>query len=160
MNNLRRALVLAAIALCGSSASAYHYGMAGCGIGSLAFKDQPGKIQIVAATLNDLISPQTSAISSGTSGCVDHQGGDVAATYIESNNEVIKKEVAQGHGESLNGLLTMWGCSDSATVGSVLQSNYNQIYSTSTPEAAQVSQSMKSVIKSSQATATACKTLI
>lgn len=159
MTNLTRALALIVV-FCGSNAMASNYGMAGCGVGSLVFKDQPGKIQIVAATLNDLISPQTSAISSGTSGCVDTPAGDVAALYIDSNKEVLKKEVAQGRGESLNGLLTMWGCNDSSAVGSVLQSNYNQIYNTSAPQAAQISQSMKSVIKSSQATASACKTLI
>lgn len=161
MNNLRRLVVLMAM-LCGSNAMAYHYGMAGCGVGSLVFKDQAGPVQIFAATLNDLISPQTSAISSGTSGCTDNPASDndVTTTYIESNQEVLKKEVAQGRGESLNGLLTMWGCNNSQTVGTVLQKNYQQIYSTSSVEAAQISQNMKSAIKSNQAAANACKTLI
>ncbi len=35
-----------------SQSYANHFGMAGCGLGSLVFGDQTGKIQIVAATIN------------------------------------------------------------------------------------------------------------
>lgn len=67
-----------------SQAHAYHYGMAGCGLGSLVFQDQPGKIQIVAATVNNIVSPQTSAITSGTSGCYEDGSASAKLDYIET----------------------------------------------------------------------------
>src|SRR6266511_1273208 len=45
------------------------YGAAGCGLGAMAFKDQPGGIQIIAATLNDICANQTFGITFGTSNC-------------------------------------------------------------------------------------------
>jgi hypothetical protein len=111
----------------GSSSFAYHYGMAGCGLGTLVFKDQPGKIQIVAATLNELIVPQTSAITTGSSNCYEASSSEAANQYIESNKDALLKDISQGQGETLAGLLTIYGCSDVNEVGATLQSNYQNI---------------------------------
>lgn len=111
-----------------SQAQAYHYGMAGCGLGSLVFKDQPGKIQIVAATVNDLVSPQTSAITSGTSGCYD--GGSSAAklNYIEINKVSLKEDAARGQGETLEGLMTLLGCNEQPAIKTEIKNNYQTIF--------------------------------
>ena len=111
-----------------SEAQAYHYGMAGCGLGSLAFKDQPGMIQVAAATVNNIVSPQTSAITSGTSGCYD--SGSVAAKidYIETNKVSLKEDAARGQGETLEGLMTLLGCSEHPAVKSELKSNFQTIF--------------------------------
>ncbi len=45
------------------------YGTAGCGLGSMAFGNQKGAIQILAATTNGLFGTQTFGITSGTSNC-------------------------------------------------------------------------------------------
>ena len=42
------------------------YGTAGCGLGSMAFGDQPGGIQILAATTNGILGNQTFGITFGT----------------------------------------------------------------------------------------------
>lgn len=123
------------IALCAYNvALANHYGMAGCGLGSLVFKDEPGPIQIVAATLNNLVSPQTSAITSGTSGCYEPRGEDVQINYIESNKYTLKEDAARGVGETLSGLSLVLGCQDSQGFNTEIKSNYNSIFKSENPK--------------------------
>lgn len=111
-----------------SQSYAAHFGMAGCGLGSLIFADQPGKIQIVAATINNAVSPQTSAITSGTSGCYEEQGSSASLNYIETNIVSLKEDAARGQGETIEGLMTLLGCSQSPSVKSEIKSNYQQIF--------------------------------
>lgn len=113
-----------------SSAQAYHYGMAGCGVGGMVFNDQPGMIQIVAGTLNNLISPQTSAITSGTSGCYDVGGSTAQVNYIETNKISLKSDIARGNGETLDGLMTMLGCKETNSVKMDIKNNYKNIFNT------------------------------
>jgi len=142
--------------LAGSSSFAYNYGMAGCGLGSLVFKDQPGKIQIASSLINYFIIPQTSAITTGSSNCSEVSAEDVASHYIENNSDSLKKDISQGNGETLNGLLTLWGCDNVDQVGANLQSNYQQIYSTS--NTVEVGSNLKKVIR--QNNTNSCTTLI
>lgn len=154
MNLLNRTLILMFL-LAGARSFAFHYGTAGCGLGAMAFKDQPGKIQIVASILNNLVVPQTSAITTGSSNCTEVSAGDVAAHYIESNGEALQKDISQGRGETLSGLLTLWGCGNTDQVGADLQSNYQQIYGNNNAE---VSANLKKVIR--QNNSNSCTTLI
>lgn len=114
-----------------SSAFAGKYGTAGCGIGALVLGDQPGKIQLVAATLNNIIVPQTSAITTGTSNCtedgvaLENKEQDY---FAEANFEVLKQETAQGRGENLDAFASLFGCSaDQFSVS--MQQNYDAIFS-------------------------------
>ncbi len=71
----------------GAAMSEKGYGMAGCGLGSLAFGDDNGKIQIIAATTNGTSGTQTFGITSGTSNC-NPEDANVAANmnvYVEAN---------------------------------------------------------------------------
>ena len=111
-----------------SQSYANHYGMAGCGLGSLVFADQPGKIQIVAATVNNMVSPQTSAITSGTSGCYEEQGSSAQLNYIETNIVSLKADAARGQGETIEGLMTLLGCQQADSVKSEIKNNYRQIF--------------------------------
>jgi hypothetical protein len=131
------ALVLLAVA---SMASAAKYGTAGCGLGSLAFGDQKGMIQIVAATVNNILVPQTSAITTGTSNCTEDGVALVdreRALFAEANFQVIKQEIAMGKGENVAVLASLYGC-DGASVGSfgsAVQASYGTIgKSTNAPE--------------------------
>ncbi|MBX7232234.1 MAG: DUF3015 domain-containing protein [Bdellovibrionales bacterium] len=123
-----------------SQAHANHYGMAGCGLGSLVFQDQPGKIQIVAATLNRIVSPQTSAITSGTSGCFEEGSYSAKLNYIETNMVSLKADAARGQGETLDGLITLMGCQNS--VKGEFKTNYKKIFSHTQPK--QVFEAIKS----------------
>lgn len=115
-----------------SMASAAKYGTAGCGLGSLAFGDQKGMIQIVAATVNNILVPQTSAITTGTSNCTEDGVALVdreRALFAEANFDVIKQEIAMGQGENVAVLASLYGC-DGASVGSfgsAVQASYGTI---------------------------------
>ena len=110
------------------SMAAHHYGMAGCGLGSLVFQDQPGKIQIIASTVNNLVSPQTSAITTGTSGCYEASRDEVSLRYIENNKMALKEDIAKGDGETIQGLYTLWSCDDQSHLTQDLKRNYNSIF--------------------------------
>ncbi len=103
------------------------YGTAGCGIGSLAFGNQSGPIQIVAATLNGTSGSQTFGITSGTSNC--GPGAFAKAelnSFIQSNSVALENDIVRGQGETLSTLNNMLGCDSS--FNSTLQNNYKSIY--------------------------------
>ncbi len=123
----------------------YKYGMAGCGLGSLVFKDNtmgsqigaslvnsPGWIGLFVSalsnTLNYIGSVQTFAISSGTLNCEKPSSAETAALdYIRENEQNLQKDIARGNGDSLNALAKVLGC-DSNNLSSGLKSNYSKIY--------------------------------
>jgi hypothetical protein len=125
------------------------YGMAGCGLGSMAFGNQPGAIQIVAATLNGLLGNQTFAITTGTSNCTDTAGG-VASTraFIETNREALAKDISRGQGETVKNLATLAGCSDATAVGATLQKSFSAIFPAKTVKTDDVSDAIVSTLRS------------
>jgi Protein of unknown function (DUF3015) len=119
---------LAALAMA-PTAMAAPYGTAGCGLGSIVFKDKPGFIQVVAATLNGTSGNQTFAISTGTSGCGKTEPAPAAAAaFIETNREAFAKDAARGQGETISSLTTLAGCQDASAVGTVLQGEFSKIF--------------------------------
>ncbi|MBN8536915.1 MAG: DUF3015 family protein [Deltaproteobacteria bacterium] len=130
------------VSLIGFHALAANYGMAGCGLGALVFQDQPGKIQIVAATLNNIVSPQTSAITTGTSNCYEGSRDEVSLRFIENNKTALKDDVARGQGETLDGLMTIWACKEKNSVQMNLKQNYNNIFESN--ETLSILQNLKS----------------
>jgi hypothetical protein len=138
------AFSLASVASAQQLSKAGNYGMAGCGLGSLVFEKQPGKIQILAATTNDVVFPQTSAITTGSSNCVADERG-YAANYIKVNREALKTDIARGQGETLIGLAVVLKCQNSDSMNKTLQHNYKEIFSTDKTEA--TVQQIESVIK-------------
>ncbi len=129
------------------NAEAARYGMAGCGLGSMILGDKPGKVQIVSALLNSWGS-QTSAITTGSSNCSEAAGAVADLRYIEENFTALQKEVAQGQGETLAGLLKLWSCDMSATIS--LKAEYSQIYSQDNKAIIQVRDSMKNALNTNQ----------
>ena len=123
------------------------WGLAGCGIGSMIFKDQPGKIQILSAITNDYFG-QTFSITSGTSNCVEMGGHEEAMLYININHKPLAKDISRGEGETLEGLAKVMGCSDHDQLGSTLQKNYKVIFSGSQATPESVAQSIENTIKS------------
>lgn len=102
------------------------YGTAGCGLGSLAFGNEPGAIQILAATLNST-GGQTFGITTGTSNC----GSGLFAkaeinTFIDSNSVALENDIVRGQGETLSTLNNMLGCD--ASFSGALQKNYKNLY--------------------------------
>lgn len=107
------------------------YGMAGCGLGSMAMGPTGG--QISAATTNASFWSQPFGITSGTSNC--NTAAEIAVLnrqhqYLAANLATLQKEMAQGGGESVAGFLEVLGCSDqSQEQGSrVLLDAYERIF--------------------------------
>lgn len=121
------------------------YGMAGCGLGTLAFEGQNGKEQVVASTLN-ATGMQTIALTVGTSNCKE-DAVSASTNYISINQVALKKDAARGEGESIEGLGTILNCSNNKLLASTLQSNYNEIFSTEKFDSIKVSEKIVNKIK-------------
>ncbi len=104
------------------------YGAAGCGLGSMAFGDTPGAVQILAATTNGLFGSQTFGITTGTSNCGPGLVAQGTKNYIEANREAFAKDVSRGQGESIGAISWINGCKDARAVGAALQRNFARIF--------------------------------
>ncbi len=105
-----------------------HYGTAGCGLGSMAFGDQQGAIQIFAATTNGLFGTQTFGITTGTSNCGPGLVAQGTKNFVDANREAVAKDISRGEGESIGALTWMNACKDSAQVGASLQRSFGRIF--------------------------------
>jgi hypothetical protein len=104
------------------------YGTAGCGLGSMAFGDQPGGIQILAATTNGILGNQTFGITFGTSNCGRSLFARGTRDFVEANREALAKDVARGEGEAIGALTVINRCGDSRAVGAALQARFGTIF--------------------------------
>lgn len=146
-------LLIAGLALASTSAQAnHHYGMAGCGLGAVALGADGN--QILVGTTNNLLFPQTFAITSGTSNCTD--SAQTASLFITLNQEALRNDIARGNGEALVGLSEVLNCSDADMLGNVLKQNYGKIFPASTTSAEEVSRSISSTIQSDAELAQSC----
>jgi hypothetical protein len=103
------------------------YGVAGCGLGSLAFGDTPGAVQVIAATLNGT-GVQTFGITTGTSNCGAGIFAQGTKNFVEANREAVAKDISRGEGEAIGALSVINACSDSHKVGAALKKNFGQIF--------------------------------
>ena len=114
------------------------YGLAGCGLGSLIFGTKPGPVQIVAATFNATSGNQTFAITTGTSNCgkgLFPQAEQVS--FLDNNLATLKKESAQGHGDTVVAYATLLGCNTSLVrpFGAALQAHHADVFGKTSGEA-------------------------
>jgi hypothetical protein len=104
------------------------YGTAGCGLGSLAFGDTPGAVQILAATTNGTFGNQTFGITSGTSNCGPSVFAQGTKNFVEANREALAKDISRGQGESIGSLAAINQCKDQGAVAAALQQHYGAIF--------------------------------
>ncbi|MBP7796854.1 MAG: DUF3015 family protein [Elusimicrobiales bacterium] len=122
-------------------AFAADYGSAGCGLGSMVFKDNNEPLpQILAATTNGTFGSQTFGITFGTSNC-NSKGliklSDARKAYIEANYKEIAKDAARGNGEYLTNLASLYGYSNNqVTFATLVRNNYQQIFSANSAKVA------------------------
>lgn len=133
---IRFAVAIAAFLIAGSALAqgggirgTGRYGTAGCGLGSLAFGDQPGAIQVVAAFLN-YTGIQTFGITTGTSNCGPGLFAMGTKNFVEANREALAKDISRGQGEAIGALTVINQCKDSSQVGAALQRNFGKIFPT------------------------------
>lgn len=140
---------LVAASLVAGAAYAAPYGTSGCGLGSIAFGDKPGIVQIFAATTNGIFGNQTFGITSGTSNCVDTTvGAHAAKVFVDVNREALAKDISRGSGETIATLTWLTGCNDSKVVGSTLQKNFKTIFPTESVPSDAVTASILSSLRS------------
>src|SRR5512138_2577265 len=119
------------------------YGTAGCGLGSMAFGNQKGFIQVLAATTNGLFGTQTFGITSGTSNCGEAAAGvSGTKTFIEGNRDALAKDAARGSGETIDTLTALAGCNDPKQVGATLQKQFSELFPAQSVSDEQVSSSV------------------
>lgn len=122
---------LAAVIALSSSAMAGVNSQTGCGLGSMIIKDDSTAILLaLQATTNGTSGNQTFGITSGTLGCQKTKFvmNGQAEEFVASNMDQLAKEIAIGHGESIDTLAELLEVSDKATFSASLQENYNKIY--------------------------------
>ncbi len=139
------------------------YGMAGCGLGSIVIKNPSKGPQIGAFFLN-AIGFQTSALTSGTSNCVESRTETAAqeqSVYVIANLSSLSREAAQGGGEHLDGLAEVFGChgaSDRQRLAQLSQEKFDLIFSA--PEADGVLDNYLSAIQMDPLLASECTKVI
>ena len=111
------------------SAGANAVDSTGCGLGSMAWRGQSGRVpQILAATTNGLFGTQTFGITFGTSGC-DPNGRITGGTqkmvlaFLENNMEQYVMDAARGQGETIDTLAGIMNV-DSEKLGEVSKQNF------------------------------------
>ncbi len=113
----------------------------GCGLGAVLIKDNSSTVMLVLqATTNGTSGNQTFGITSGTLGCKKTKlaMNEMAEEFVASNMDTLAKEIAVGHGESIDTLAELLNIEDKATFSASLQSNYNAIYTSQKVEMSDV----------------------
>lgn len=126
------------------------YGAAGCGLGAVLIGDQPGFVQVFAATLNGCFASQTFGITTGTLNCgaaATEELSQRTKVYVEANREVLAKDISRGQGETIADLAAMAGCGNSEAVGATLQSNFQVIFPSADASSEHVTQSLLETLK-------------
>jgi len=124
----------------GAAAIAADYGSAGCGLGSLAFKNNDGT-QILAATTNGTFGSQTFGITFGTSNC-NAKGmikvSKARESFIEANYKDLSRDVAKGSGEYVTNLAQLYGYTPDTAwkFTQILQKNHNRIFAANSAQTA------------------------
>jgi hypothetical protein len=132
---------IAAVVALSSSMMANVNSQTGCGLGAMIIKDDSTAIMLaLQATTNGIFGNQTFGITSGTLGCKKTQFvmNERAEEFVASNMDQLAKEIAQGHGESVDTLAELLEVSDKAAFATALQSNYNSIYTSQNAKMADV----------------------
>jgi len=132
---------LAAVAALSTVAFASTNNQTGCGLGAVIIKDDSSAVMLaLQATTNGIFGTQTFGITSGTSGCKKAKlvMNERAQEFVASNMDILAKEIAVGHGESLDTLDELLNVQDKVAFNAALQANYNKIYSSKSVKMADV----------------------
>jgi len=144
-------ILFSAVAVLALSTSAFAgvNNQTGCGLGSQIIKDDSTAVMLsLQATTNGTSGNQTFGITSGTSGCKKTKFvmNERAEEFVASNMDILAKEMAAGHGESIDTLAELLEVQDKATFASALQYNYNSIYSSQSVEMSDVLDNISTTI--------------
>jgi hypothetical protein len=152
-------LVAAAI-LAAASAEAgagRKYGTAGCGLGSVLMGRNGS--QISASTTNGTMSNQLFGITTGTLNCAEDGVAMIDKEkefFANANFESLMQEAAQGKGENLQAMASLYGCHEDAFASS-MKNHYGAIFTGKDMDSESMLANMDAVVGSDAALRNACK---
>lgn len=158
---IKRTLWLSAIALVLSTAA--HAGGqndAGCGLGSMLFKEQKPVHQILGATTNGTSGNQTFGITTGTLGCTS--GGLIKSSkerevFVATNFRAIERELAAGKGQYASSLASLSGCgAKSDEFLSLSKARYEKLFPSAKTDAAELIKNLDKEIAADASLSKAC----
>ncbi len=123
-------MFIAAALLVGSVSQARDT-MDGCGLGWEVTDKATFLGTTTRATTNAFVPP-TFGMTTGTLGCKQLAFAKIdteAATYVATNYQSLRSELAQGQGEYVSAMTEVFGCGadSAAAVGQKIQKNYNTV---------------------------------
>lgn len=128
---LSTCLTVIAVAMASTSFAA-SYGAAGCGLGSIVFQDQPGVMQVLAATTNGTSGNQTFGITSGTSNCGSplFASNNQINNFVAQNMDTLARDIAQGKGATLTAFaeLLQIPTAQQGEFASKLQASFDKVF--------------------------------
>ena len=151
--------IVMTLLISGFSASAFATGSAGCGLGSLIFKDDTIASQELASTFNASTGTQFFGITTGTSNCSAHGfafNEKEATMYAEANLPSLKVEMARGQGENLTAFSQVMGCSDAPAFSQMAKAKYQSIFPSNSVDAQQMLSNLKTEIRNDSALKKSC----
>ncbi|OGP12884.1 MAG: hypothetical protein A2052_07715 [Deltaproteobacteria bacterium GWA2_54_12] len=129
----------------------------GCGLGNMLFEASgQDRIlhQILAVTTNGTFGNQTFGISSGTLGC--QQPTKIAShqkleRFVADNMDSLAQDMAAGRGEAVSTLAELMNVSvdERAAFYTLLQANFNNIYTASSVEYSAVIENINRIVSNS-----------
>jgi hypothetical protein len=132
----------------------------GCGLGWQVTDKKTIAASITRGTTNGVIPPSF-GMTTGTLGCSKHpfaKRDQQGVVYALTNYDSLNIEMAEGHGEYLEGLARSMGCNDAAfgEFSHVTQTNYRTISEGGKANAVKMFLNIKKQIKQNPALATNC----
>lgn len=139
-------------------------GDAGCGLGSLIFKENTVMSQTAASTTNATFANQFFAITSGTSNCSRNGfalNEKKEIYFAEGNLPQLRLDVARGEGETLSAMADVLGCSKEVAkeFGSTAQAGFEAIFPNAATLPAEFLDNLKSELKKNSSLRDSCQSL-
>ncbi|UPT75822.1 MAG: DUF3015 domain-containing protein [Elusimicrobiota bacterium] len=151
---------LAAALVLSTAAQASGQNDAGCGLGSMLFKEQKPVHQVLAATTNGSLGNQTFGITTGTLGCTS--GGLIKSSkerevFVATNFRAIERELAAGKGQYASSLASLSGCgAKSDEFLAVSKAKYEKLFPSAKTGAAELLKNLDKEIAADASLSKAC----
>jgi len=137
------------IGLVGSSSVFAGTQNVGIGLGSVLLKGQKGKVmEVLAVTLNMVSANSLFAITFGTLGYKEgvEIGMTASDTFIAENMDALASDIAKGEGEYIDTLAFLMHVSDTEAFKSMVQDNFDSIYTSPDVTSVEVSARIKTLL--------------
>lgn len=128
----------------------------GCGVGTMIFDGQQGKVfKVLGATTNGTSGNQTFGITFGTLGC-DGTGtinsAQKLALFIDGNLDNLARDIARGEGETLATLSEVWGipASDKAAFNQLAKENFANVFQSENVTSQEVFTNLNTLVAQNQ----------